>query len=165
MIARRRGGIHRDDHFRPRRPDHADDAIERVFVVPHLFGQRGADRIVKIDLVEVVDVLNPGDAHGAPFFVLPEQTEGGAFLGPDGVAATLATGDRDHANLNVGVLMPLAIGGQAERFVVGMGANEEHIELGFAIRVDVDQWRRIGRRFSERRRFRCRLPGSGRTCQ
>src|SRR5690606_22851785 len=110
MVAGCRRRIHRDDDLRLRLPHHTHDAFERVVVAPGFLGQWRADGVVEVDLVKIVDMLDAGLANRGSLLALADDTQRRTLLGPDGVAAALAAGDRDHANLESIILVPLAVG-------------------------------------------------------
>ncbi len=129
VVARRRRGAHGDDHLGPRQADDTDHLLEDRLVPPDPLGERRADRVIEIDGVEVVDVLDQRPPDRAPLLRLPQEPQLGALLEADRVAATLATRDRDHAGLEPVVLVPLAQGGQGPRFVIRVSPDEEDIEV------------------------------------
>jgi hypothetical protein len=75
-----------------------------------------------------VDVGDAGLADGAALLVLAEQPERRALLGSGGVAAALAAGDGEDADLRLGVLVPLAEGRQGAGLVVGVRPDEQDVE-------------------------------------
>ena len=73
---------------------------------PRLLVQRRADRVVEVDLVEVVDVGDPGAADGVSLLALADQAERRALLGAHRIAAALAAGDGHHAGARAVPLAP-----------------------------------------------------------
>ena len=100
-------------------------------------------------------MVDAGDRDGVSLLGLAEDAQGRALFRADRVAAAFAAGHRNHANLGAGVFVPLAVGGQAEGFVIRVGADEEDVEIDIALRLGVAN-RRRGRRC-----FRRSLPGRG----
>jgi hypothetical protein len=156
VLARGRRRIHRDDDLGLRVADNTNHALERVFISPGIGGELGADGVIKVDLVQIVDMLDTCHANSIALLRLAKQAKCRTFLGPYGVASALATRDGDHADLGIIELDPLAISTETARLIVGMGTDKEHVQ------IDRASWCRGGRRCHWRRIWRCLDHGSRR---
>jgi hypothetical protein len=125
--------VHGDDHFRTGLADDAHDPGQGVLAVPDLLRERGADSVVEIHLVQVVDVVDASPADGASLLGLADEPERRTLLRTYRVTAALAAGDGDDAGLDSVVLVPLAVGGEAERLVVRVRPDEQHVQVRHAL--------------------------------
>ena len=155
VVARRRRRVHRHDHVRARLAHDADDPLERRAVVPHLVRQRRGHRVVEVDLVEVEDAADVRATDRSPLLVLADQAERRALLRADRVAAALAARDREDAGLDRALLRPRAVGGDAAGLVVGVRADEQHVEVRPARLGRRRQPARAGGERRERHRRHC----------
>ncbi len=128
MIARRGGRVHGQHDLGTGLSDEPYHLLQRV-AAPHLVGERRADRVVEVDVVEVEDFAHARVRHGRALLGLAQQAERRPLLGADRVPAALAPGDGDDAGADAVILLPLAERGQAERLVVGVGADEQRVEI------------------------------------
>ncbi len=135
VVARRGRGIHGDHDLWPRLPHYADQLCEHVVVVPGLFGQRRADRVVGVRLVQVVHVGDAECAYRAAFLALAQQAQPRPFLRAGGVPTAFPTGDGHDAGADLVCVLPLPERRQQRSLVVGMRPDEENAEVPIGNRL------------------------------
>ncbi len=122
-----------DVDLRLRLADDPGHPAQRLLLVPEVLRQRRALVVEEVDPVEVEDVDGAGSVVRDAVLVLAAQTEVGAELVADRVAAAFTARHLDHATLHAVPLMPDPAGPDDAGVIVGMGPLPHHVDLRLPI--------------------------------